>query len=222
MKRLGVRNVLEHPPWRALTRHHYLFLTLSTTTSILRMKLTNFVIFVVLFIMQNTRLSKPDATTALNDAMTKNAKQFFAESASARNDFVKQTRDQTLKILLNNANMKDLGPNVISDKFIAEELNCSRRAVRTYRNNTTPFKDFQPAAKSKGLGKNHFIYKHNDLAQLIVKHWIEESTPSPNKKDVVHKHSDRPGDHSRVTPGEGKANFIKCNVKGRCKSDQRR
>ena len=69
------------------------------------MKVTNFVIFVVLFIMQNTRLSKPDATTALNDAMTKNAKQFFAESASARNDFVKQTRDQTLKILLNNANM---------------------------------------------------------------------------------------------------------------------
>ena len=54
--------------------------------------------------------------------------------------------------------------------------------------------------KSKGLSKKHFIYKHNNLVQLIVKFWIEQSTLSPDKKDVVHKHSERPGDHSRVKP----------------------
>ena len=184
--------------------------------------LLNFLLFFVVILMQDARLSKADAISALNDAMTANAKQFFTDSASSWNEHIKQTREQTLQILLNNANMTNIGPNVISDRLISEELNCSRKLVHAFRNNTTAFKDMKPPAKSTGLSKNHFIYKHNDLAQLIVKHWIEESTPSPNKKDVVNKHSHRPGDHSRVKPGEGKANYIKCNFKHRCKSDQRR
>ena len=92
------------------------------------------------------------------------------------------------KILLNNANMimKELTPDIISDKFIANELNIPRCLVHTFWNNETPLKDIKPAAKSKGTSKNHFVYKHNNLAQLIVKFWIEHSTPSPNKKDMVH------------------------------------
>ena len=162
-------------------------------------------------IMATTRLSNADAKTALNDVLVKNAKQYFVESGTNRSAGSVQTWDQMCKILLNNANMKDLTPDLISDHFIANELNIPRCLVRTYRNNMTPLKDIKPAAKPKGLSKNHFIYKHNDLAQCIVKFWIEHSTPSPNKKDVVHKHSDRPGDHSRVKPGTGRANYIKCN-----------
>ena len=173
-------------------------------------------------IMATTRLSNADAKTALNDVLVKNAKQYFVESGTNRSAGSVQTREQMCKILLNNANMKDLTPDLISDHFIANELNIPRRLVRTYRNNMTPLKDIKPAAKPKGLSKNHFIYKHNDLAQRIVKFWIEHSTPSPNKKDVVHKHSDRPGDHSRVKPGNGRANYIKCNYKPRCQTDQRR
>jgi hypothetical protein len=184
--------------------------------------LLNFLVLFVVILMQDARLSKADAISALNDAMTANAKQFFADSASSRNNHIKQMRKQTLQILLNNANMSNLGPHVISDRLISEELKCPRKLVHAFRNNTTAFKDIKPPAKSKGLSKSHFIYKHNDLAQLIVKHWIEESTPSPNKKDVVNKHLHRPGDHSRVKPGVGKANYIKCNFKHRCKSDQRR
>ena len=127
------------------------------------------------------------------------------------------------KILLNNAHMKDLTPDLISDHLLQMSWTSQdASSVLIYWNNVTPLKDIKPAAKPKGLSKNHFIYKHNDLAQRIVKFWIEHSTPSPNKKDVVHKHSDRPGDHSRVKPGNGRANYIKCNYKPRCQTDQRR
>ena len=130
--------------------------------------------------MATTKLSNTDAKAALNDVLVKNAKQYFIESSASRSAGSLQTREQMCKILLNNANMKELMPDIISDKFIANELNIPRRLVNTYRNNDTPLKDIKPAAKSKGLSKNHFIYKHNNLAQLVVKFWIEHSTPSTN------------------------------------------
>ena len=175
-------------------------------------------------IIATTRQSNADAKVALNDVLVKNAKQYFVESGTNRSAGSVQTREQMCKILLNNANMKDLTPYLISDHFIANELNIPRRLVRTYWNNVTLLKDIKPAAESKGLSKNHFIYKHINLAQLIVKFWIEHSTPSPNKKDVALKHSrsERPGDHSRVKPGNGHTNYIKCNYKPQCQTDQRR
>ena len=91
--------------------------------------LKRFLVFFVIILMQDARLSKANAISALNDTMTKNAKQFFADTASSRNDHVKQTHEQTLQILLNNANMKNLRPNVISDRLIAVELNCIERLV---------------------------------------------------------------------------------------------
>ena len=79
--------------------------------------------------------------------MTKNEKQFFADSASATNDHRKQMQEQTLQILLNNANMTNLGPNVISDTMIAEELTCTKRLVQMYHNTTVvTFKNMRPAA----------------------------------------------------------------------------
>ena len=79
--------------------------------------------------MQDACLSKVDAISALNDAMIKMSKQFFADSASPRNDHIIQTHQQTLQILLNNVNMKNLGPNVISDRMISKELKCTKRLV---------------------------------------------------------------------------------------------
>ena len=178
-------------------------------------------VFIHLVLMAAVRLSKGDATSVLNDAMTRNAKQFFLDSSSARSSNVIQTREQTMAILLNQANMKAISPNEISDSFIAKELNVTKRLVSKFRNNETAFKDIMPAVKSKGLSPNAFIYKHNELAQLIPKFWIEHSTSSPNKKDVVTKHSTKPGEHCRVKPGDGKANFIRCTTR-KCKTDQRR
>ena len=32
----------------------------------------------------------------------------------------------------------------------------------------------------------------------MVNFWLEESVPSPNKRDVKIKHSEKPGDHERM------------------------
>ena len=74
-------------------------------------------------IMATTRLSNADAKTALNDVLVKNAKQYFVESGTNRSAGSVQTREQMCTILLNNANMKDLTHDMISDYFIANELN---------------------------------------------------------------------------------------------------
>ena len=82
--------------------------------------------------MEAARLLKGDAISVLNDAMTRNAKQFFLDSSSARSSNVIQTREQTLAILLNQANMKAISPNEISDSFIAKELNVTKRLVSNF------------------------------------------------------------------------------------------
>ena len=69
--------------------------------------------------MATTKLSNADAKEALNDVLVKNAKQYFIETSVTRSAGLLQTWEQMFKILLNNANMKELTPDVILDKFIA-------------------------------------------------------------------------------------------------------
>ena len=119
--------------------------------------------------MATAKLSNADAKLALNDVLVKNAKQYFVETSTTRSAGTLQTREQMCQILLNNANMKVLMPDVVSNKFIANELNIPNCLVHSFWNNETPLKDIKPAVKSKGISKNHFVYKHNNLAQFIVK-----------------------------------------------------
>ena len=46
---------------------------------------------------------------------------------------IKKLHEQTLQILLNNANMEDLIPNVISDMMITEELNCKEDSQKVLK-----------------------------------------------------------------------------------------
>ena len=107
--------------------------------------------------MATAKLSNADAKLALNDVLVKNAKQYFVETSTTRSARTLQTREQMCQILLNNANMKELTPDVVSDKFIANELNIPKHLMHTFRNNETLLKDIKSAAKSKGISKNHFV-----------------------------------------------------------------
>ena len=106
-------------------------------------------------IMATTKLSNSDAKEALNDVLVKNAKQYFIETSASRSAGSLQTWGKMCKILPNNGNMKDLMPNVNSDKFIANKLNIiiimNRRLVHTFQNNKTPLKDIKPVVKSKWI-----------------------------------------------------------------------
>ena len=84
--------------------------------------------------MATTKLSNADAKEALNDVLVKNAKQYFIETSVSRSAGLLQTQEQMCQVLLNNANMKALMLDVVSDKFIANKLNIPRRLVHTFQN----------------------------------------------------------------------------------------
>ena len=66
---------------------------------------------------------------------------------------------------------------------LANHFSVSRKAVVKHHNNKVPFKKMQPLKKK--TGKNSFICKHKKLCQMVVKFWLDHSTPSPNKNDVI-------------------------------------
>jgi hypothetical protein len=184
----------------------------------------------------------------LNTALLRNVKQYLTDTAFLRNDVISNTRDQLLQIMLHHSHMQHVQHD-ISDSMIAKELTCSRALVTKYRNSKTPFKNIHAARKKKGLKPNCFLFKHNDLAQvynncllcllndktlciyvqqsifiifqLIVKFWIEHSTPSPSLRDVKYKHSQKPGDHARVRDENGRSYTVVCKTK-KCQMHQKR
>ena len=133
--------------------------------------------------MHNYSLKK-DPISTLNNAMLSNAKAFLGNTSNMRNQECLDARDTVLKVLLNTNAMKDIPPKLVSNNTIGKELNISKVQVKLYRNNNIPFDKIETNAKPKTVKTSSFIIKHNDLARLIVNFWIQNSTASPNMRDV--------------------------------------
>ena len=111
----------------------------------------------------------------------------------------------------------------MSDQTIANHLHISKTSVTVskHSNAKIPFKKMQLNRKKTGLLKKAFIYEHDQLCQVMAHFWNDNSTPSPNKKDVKFNHSTKPGDTVQVHDAEKATFTVQC-ITGKCKKDQRR
>ena len=168
-----------------------------------------------------TCTKNPHSLAIVNKAVLSNLHHFFASTKDSRETHVQLMRDQVLQVVLNNHGMNDVSTKEVSNRTIAKHLSVSRQSVAKHRSNKIPFKKVQPSKKKPGLTKKAFIFKHNALCQLMVKFWLDHSTPSPNKKDVRWKHSNKAGDHVREynTNIYRTAYTIQC-TSGKCQKDQ--
>ena len=131
-----------------------------------------------------TCTKNPHSLAIVNKAALSNLHHFFASTKDSRETHVQLMRDQVLQVVLNNHGMNDVSTKEVSNRTIVKHLSVSRQSVAKHRSNKIPFKKVQPSKKKPGLTKKAFIFKHNALCQLMVKFWLDHSTPSPNKKDV--------------------------------------
>ena len=158
---------------------------------------------------------------AIDKAIVSNIRQFFSETKQSRNSQVQQMRNEMLQVILHKHGMQETIGQKVSNRLLAEHLHVRKKAVAKYRKNTAPFRKMQPPKKKSGLTKKSFIYQHNQLCHTIVKFWLDNSVPSPNKKDVKWRHSSKPGEHVRVYNADRSAYTIQCTTQ-KCNKDQRR
>ena len=158
----------------------------------------------------------------LHKAMLKNCTTYFEQTKDLRNVDALRDREHVLKVLLHSDAMTELPQSTMSSKFISKQLGgVSRKLVHKCRNSKVPFKAFSQKPRKKYLRKSAFIYNHNDLCQKMVNFWLENSVPSPNKRDVKIQHSEKPGDHERVRDPTGASFSLNCKTQ-KCRTAQRR
>lgn len=108
--------------------------------------------------------SQPDV---LREAWVDNIQQYFAETATLRTETVSNTREQLLRILLNNANMAQV-PTKVTAARAHKELSCSKMQIQKHAYNKDCFREIRPAKKSRTVKKSSFLVKHNDLAKVTM------------------------------------------------------
>ena len=108
--------------------------------------------------------SQPDV---LHKAWVDNIEQYFAETSNLRTETVSNTREQLLRILLNNANMSQV-PTKVTATRAHKELSCSKKQIQKHAYNQDCFREIQPAKKSRKLKKSSFQVKQNDLAKITM------------------------------------------------------
>ena len=81
--------------------------------------------------------------------------------------------------------MKEMSGHKVSDRLLAQHLYVRRKVTVKFKKNTIPFRKVQAPKKKTGLTKKSCIlHGHNQLCHTMVKFWLNNSIPSPNKKDV--------------------------------------
>ena len=108
--------------------------------------------------------SQPDI---LRKAWVDNIQQYFAETATLCTEAVSNTREQLLRILLNNTNMAQV-PAKETVTRVHKELSCSKKQVQKHAYNQDFFQEIRPAKKSRKLKQSSFQVKHNDLAKVTM------------------------------------------------------
>jgi hypothetical protein len=108
--------------------------------------------------------SQPDI---LREAWVDNIQQYFADTATLRTETVSNTREQLLRIMLNNANMAQV-PTKVTATRVHKELSCSKKQVQKHAYNQDCFREIRPAKKSRKLKQSSFQVKHNDLAKVTM------------------------------------------------------
>ena len=189
-----------------------------TTTAPLRPMQLLCIPFFLYFVISKMATKKD----LLQNAMFKNCTTYFEATKDLRSVGALRDRDTVLSILLHSDGMSNITEAALPTSFIAKQLGgVSRRFVNKCRNSKVAFKAMSDKPRKKTLRKSSFIYKHNDLCRKMVNFWIEESVPSPNKRDVKIKHSEKPGDHERIKDPNGVSFSIHCKTK-KCQTAQRR
>ena len=89
--------------------------------------------------------SQPDV---LREAWVDNIQQYFAETATLRTETVSNTREQLLRILLNNANMAQV-PTKVTATRAHKELSCFKKQIQKHTYIQECFREIRPAKKKQ-------------------------------------------------------------------------